>query len=406
MSSTTPKIAIIGAGPTSLTLSSLLSTSSIPYTTYEATPSPRHSGGSLDIHTATGQAALKAAGLLPEFRKRARPESDCDKIVVLGTGEVVWDENGDESVKAAEEGVKVGEDGTIEGRPEIDRRDLMEILRSGVEDERIVFGKKLLKMEEGSGGEKYDLHFADGSVERGFDVVIGGDGAWSRVRPLLSDVKPRYSGISAAELWVDDVETKEKEWLREYVGVGSCFAFGEGRAVISQRQSEGGLRTYAAIRVPEDFIETCGIDWNDKETARHQLVDKYFSDIGEDLKRVLYASGDELIPRALFELPVDFKWEHRKGVTLLGDAAHLMTPFAGIGVNVGMTDALVLWQELVKASRGEKSYDEALRSYEEELFPRARKAMEKTARGKKNHFSEHGSKERADMMKQLKGQSN
>jgi 2-polyprenyl-6-methoxyphenol hydroxylase-like FAD-dependent oxidoreductase len=267
-----------------------------------------------------------------------------------------------------------------------------------MQGENVSFGKKLDRITASSSDSaKHTLHFADGTQETDYDLIIGGDGAWSKVRSLLSDVKPQYSGISMVEVNCHDI--KANQWLVNYIGIGSMFSFGEGRAVLSQRQGDGSLRTYACLRGPENFLETCGIDWKDESSARKQWIERYFSDIGEELKRVVLDSKDSLIPRALFELPIGFNWSHRSGVTLIGDAAHLMTPFAGVGVNVGMTDALVLGREIVAASRGEKGLEAAVESYEKEMFPRAKKYMEKTEWGKKNHFSANGAKAFADMMR-------
>jgi 2-polyprenyl-6-methoxyphenol hydroxylase-like FAD-dependent oxidoreductase len=151
--------------------------------------------------------------------------------------------------------------------------------------------------------------------------------------------------------------------------------------------------------VPEDFLETCGIDWNDRERALKTYVDRYFSHIHDDLKRVIFSSTESPVARALYELPVGFRWSPRSGVTLIGDAAHVFTPFAGEGVNVGMKDAQVLAQEIAKVCRREKSLDDGLKDYEEEMFPRSTKAAIKTAKGKEGHFSEYGSQHFADMMK-------
>ena len=246
---------------------------------------------------------------------------------------------------------------------------------------------------------KYTLHFVDGTKESDFDLVVGGDGAWSKVRPLLTTVKPLYSGVSCLEVWSE----KQNPWLREYVGVGSMFAFGKDRAIQSQTQGDGSIRSYAVIRAPEDFMQTCGIDWNKPEQARKDLMDRYFSHIGHDLQRVILESKDEMAQRPLYELPVDFTWPHRAGITLIGDAAHVMTPFAGVGVNVGLTDSLILAREIIKASRGEISLDEGLKAYEVEMFPRAQKNAEKTLRGKEGHLSEGGAERFADMVKSHKG---
>lgn len=391
MSSSRPlKIGIIGAGPVSLTLANILQNNDIPFTVYEATETFRTHGGSLDLHPESGQLALKEAGLWNAFVKHSRPEGDCDKIVEL-SGEVLWDEN--LLVKPEK-----SEEEKFSGRPEIDRRALMNILFENIKSDTITFGKKLDRVVPSSTEPgKYELHFASGPAEIDLDLVIGADGAWSRVRNLLVDTKPQYSGISMVE--VNCSNFASNKWLDQYIGAGSMFSFGEGRAVMAQKQGDGSLRTYAALRVPEDFINTCGIDWNNEDQAREELVERYFIDIADDLKRVVFGCKDDLTPRALFELPVDFKWPHRSGVTLIGDAAHLMTPFAGVGVNVGMTDALLLAKGIIAAAKGKKDVGSAIQEYEKDLFPRAEKYAKKTAWGKENHFSKDGCKVFADMMR-------
>lgn len=168
------------------------------------------------------------------------------------------------------------------------------------------FGKKLEEVFEGSGSSadalKLDLRFADGKRETGFDVVIDREGAWSRVRTYLTNVKPRYSGITLVEMWANDIS--KSKWLKEFIGAGSMFAFGEGCAVQSQVQGNGSIATYASLRVPEDFVETCGIDWKHEKKAREELVENHFNHIAEDLKKVIWESKDSLTPRKLYELPV------------------------------------------------------------------------------------------------------
>lgn len=209
-------------------------------------------------------------------------------------------------------------------RPEIDRVRLREILLDSIDSSSIIWGKKLLRVERDSTGGKgkHTLIFTDGSQESGIDLVIGADGAWSKVRPLLTDSKPFYSGITALEIWATDVESRpEYEWLGGWAGEGSCFMFDEGRAVIAQRNGEKGhegVRIYAAMRVPETWVEECGIEWGDKEGAKRKVVEGYFGDCGEDIKRAVMDGRDEVIVRKLWMLPVGLKWEGVPGVTLLG----------------------------------------------------------------------------------------
>ncbi|KAJ4992218.1 tetracycline resistance protein from transposon [Stagonosporopsis vannaccii] len=386
--STYPKIAICGAGPVSLTLANILRASNITFTVYEAASEIRTQGGSLDLHPQSGQLALREAGLWELFERHSRPESDVLKIVTLD-GEILWDGNsGDKR--------EIREERRFDGRPEIDRRALMKLLYESLDTDSIVFNKKLQEVIP-SQNEKYDLHFADGTIEGDFDLVVGGDGAWSKVRNLLSNEKPRYSGISMVASSLNNIH--ENSWLKEYVGEGTMFSFGHDSSIVAQRGDNGYLLTYASLRVPENFIDECGIDWTDAEVARKTYIRNYFSYLSPDLQRVFLDTKDELTPRKLYELPVGFSWTRRSGVTLIGDAAHVMTPFAGVGVNVGMTDALVLGKQIIEVVIGKKNMYEALQAYEEEMIPRAAKFAQKTLHGKENHFSGNGAVEFAAMLR-------
>lgn len=241
---TPPKIAILGAGPGGLTLANLLYQSSIPYTVYELDPSPtaRNQGGTLDLHPSGGQLALRAADLWSAFTASSRPESDVLKIV-SASGTILWDGASDAPPKIDAE--------MFAGRPEIDRSALKRILLQNLDPAAIRWGKKLTSaVPHQNEHGKHNLHFADGEVAGPFDLIVGADGAWSKIRPLVTDQKPYYSGISALELWEDRVEER-KPWMSRYVGVGSLFSFDEGRTIQSQRIGDGSVRTYACLRCAE-----------------------------------------------------------------------------------------------------------------------------------------------------------
>ncbi|KAF8857284.1 FAD/NAD(P)-binding domain-containing protein [Acephala macrosclerotiorum] len=381
--STTPKIAIVGAGPAGLTLGAILQKNSIPFTIYDsdASPNERNQGGTLDLHPQGGQAALKVAGLWDQFTKFARPESDVLKIV-KNDGEVLWDGNTIDKREVP------GEE-KFANRPEIDRSALKEILLSAVKP--VQWGKHLKEAVAGEGG-KYDLHFADGTVEKDFDFVVGADGAWSKIRKLVTEGMPTYSGISLIECWSYDV-VKKNPWMSEYVGAGSCYSFGEGRTIQIQRIGDGSIRAYACLRKPESFLKDCGIDWTDSESAKKQYIEEYFGDCGADLKRVILESNDHLVPRVLYQLPVGFTWESRPGVTLVGDAAHFMTPFGGVGVNAAMMDSLSLAHEIIKyvEAGSEGKLANVVKQYETDMFPRGEMFAKKTMDNMKKHFSAGGS---------------
>lgn len=387
-----PKIAIVGAGPAGLTLARLLQVHDIHCTVFEldASSETRNQGGTLDLHPRGGQLALKEAGLLETFKIHSRPEGQATKIVKFD-GQVLWDENVTGIVRPEDL-----------DKPEIDRVKLRQMLTDSVGAEVIRWGKRLLRVEKSSATpNKYDLHFAD-SVEKDFDLVVGADGAWSKVRPLLTDVQPFYSGISVIELWELNV-SQRNQWLSEYVGEGSCYMFDKDRAVMSQRNGDDSIRTYACVRQPQTWIQDCGIDWSEHGIARNALVDKHFADCDADLRRTILDSRDVLIPRLAWMLPIGMKWQPRAGITLIGDAAHLMTPFAGVGVNAAMIDALELAKALIARKADfvkETNYevglvDAAVREYEAPMFKRAETFAQKTWHGLQLHFSADGGEERA-----------
>ncbi|KAF2501544.1 FAD/NAD(P)-binding domain-containing protein [Lophium mytilinum] len=395
-----PTVAILGAGPAGLTLASLLRVQSIPYTIFDLSSAISTAGGTLDLHPAAGQAALRAANLWTPFTKHARPESDVMKIV-SPAGVVLWDEN---KGAADEQPAAETEDDLFGGRPEIDRSALLSILLEGAGGaDAVTWNKKLLEVIPAANGT-HTLRFADGTVSESFDLVVGADGAWSKVRNILSATKPHYSGISSLELWSLDVANRNP-WLAAYAGAGNCFTFDADCAIQAQRNGDGSVRTYASLRVPETFFADYGVDFTAPDAAKHvpAYVEKYFGNVGDDLKKMLLSSTDKVIPRTLYHLPPGFSWEGKPGVTLLGDAAHVMTPFAGVGVNAAMLDALELSKAIVAAAQEPEKGGlvEAIQGYEKELFPRGEKYARKTLKNLDGHFRKGGSEDIAAMMRMV-----
>lgn len=411
-SNTYPKIAIIGAGPGGLTLARILQRNNVPVTIFEldSDAKKRDQGGSLDLHPKAGQAALQAAGLLSEFHKFARPEGDADKILAPD-GSVLYDENVELSVKPKDpSAVKKQSSGIIDGRPEIDRGALRTILLDSITPGTIKYGKKLVKVEptpnQNSG--KHDLHFANGVIETGFDLVVGADGAWSKVRPLLTDVQPFYAGVTGVELWSLNVDSTNP-WLSNYVGAGTLFLFDSERALISQRNGSFGvtdsIRVFAIVKQPEDWAEKSGIEWDNSKEMRSRIANEYFGGCGDDVKRAIEEAGDGMWVRKLYMLPVGLEWEGKKGLTLLGDAAHLMTPFAGVGVNVAMADAKDLaekisaWAKTTTGNEDSEGLKTAVEEYEKEMFVRAKENALKTKKGLDGHFSATGGQHFANRLR-------
>ena len=74
-------------------------------------------------------------------------------------------------------------------------------------------------------------------------------------------------------------------------------------------------------------------------------------------------------------------------MTLLGDAAHLMSPFSGEGANLAMRDAADLALAIVHAVQTGADLDEAVAAFEHVMCVRAQEAAIGAAEGVRQAFS-------------------
>ena len=347
------KVAIIGGGPAGCTLARLLLNAHISVTIFEreASPNFRTQGGTLDLHTSTGLKALKAAGLFDEFLKYARYD---------GEALAVADKNLEIYIKAEGSSKE-----TSRGRPEIDRLQLRQILLDSLPPDTIRWGCKFLSIDS-----DLSLHF-DHGIEKGYNFIVGADGAWSKVRPYLSQVQPIYSGAGGIELDVPDAEKRHPD-LYKLVNRGSLFAYSDRKCIVSQQKSDGSITVHAWSRRPdENWKTTCGFDVSNPQEVKKALLHDYEGWAEPLVKFIKVAENDSIWAISTFELPIGHKWDHRPGVTLIGDAAHLCSPFAGEGVNIAMEDALKLSQTLIVAVKTPSSLDSHITAFEQDMFIRA-----------------------------------
>lgn len=379
--SSSPRIAIVGGGPGGLTLARVLQTRGIAATVFEreASATARPQGGTLDMQGDTGQVALKLAGLLDQFLAISRPEGQ-DGRTLDKTGKILLEE------KAAPED---------RFKPEIDRGDLRRLLLESLGDGVVRWGSSIRSVRPVGSG-RHELVFGDGKTET-FDLVVGADGAWSHVRPLLSDAQPQYTGVTFVEVHFNDVDRSHPH-IAKLVGQGIMFCCADNKGLIAQRNANAHVRVYVALRVPEDWVKSGGIDFNDAPATRTALL-RLFPDWAPSLLALVRECEDSFIPRPLYALPVPHVWTTRPGLTLLGDAAHLMSPFGGQGANLAMLDGAELGVAISEAP----DLETAVRRYEAVMQPRGQKAAEFAAQGLAEAISEDAARHAQERAQRLLG---
>ena len=366
-------VAIVGAGLGGLILARVLHRRGIAATIYEAEASSnsRTQGGLLDIHDYNGQLALKDAGLFEQFLGLIRPGEDA-KRVTDKEGNILLDQpsRGDRA------------------RPEVDRGELRRTLIDSLPTDAIHWGRKL-KTVASLGGGRHELTFADGSTVT-TDLLVGAEGAWSKVRALVSEVGPMYTGTSFIETNLFEADTRHQA-SAEIVGAGTLMAIEPGKGILAHRYAEGTLHGYVSLNKPEEWF--AGLDFSDPAAAVARIA-KEFDGWNPALTALITSSESVPVLRPIYALPVEYRWERVPGVTLLGDAAHLMSPFAGEGANLAMFDGAELGKAIAASP---DDLEGALAVYEESLFPRSRSAAAESDQNLQLFFNEESPQSVVDL---------
>lgn len=360
---TNKKIAIIGGGPGGLTLARLLQMNGLDVKVYErdTDKDARAKGATLDLHEESGLLALREARLMDEFKANYRPGADKLRIIDKQAN-IVWDDSANREEESS--------------RPEIDRGPLQKILLDSLQTGTVVWDSHFTSLSQQ--GEQWKIVFKNGHSVIA-DVVIAADGANSKIRPYITPVKAFYSGITIVEGAVHHSETASPN-IHKLLNGGKIFAMGDEKSLIISSKGDGSLVFYTGCKKDELWSRECGIDFSDKSQVITWFKEEYPG--WDEVWLELFENAEtQFVPRPQYCMPFDQNWETIPNLTMLGDAAHLMPPYAGEGVNMAMLDALELSKQLCNPNFPD--IRSAISAYEKQMLKRASEVaaitMESTA---------------------------
>jgi 2-polyprenyl-6-methoxyphenol hydroxylase-like FAD-dependent oxidoreductase len=365
------KIAIVGAGPGGLTLAKLLQLKGADVKLYERDfdKHARVQGSPLDLHDESGLAAIRKANLSEEFKQNFLPRAD-RKLITNDLAEVLLS---DHDTKLEENF------GSEHFRPEIDRGTLRKILLESLQPGTVLWDSHFISMDAKNGG--WLLHFKNGSSVYA-DMVIAADGANSKIRPYITGIKAFYSGITMLEGNIYGAE-KAAPRMNHFLNGGKIMAFGNSKDLFVGQKGGGDIGFGASFKTDENWTANSGLDYTNKKQVLDWFTTEYsgWSPVWYEL---FESATTPFIARPIYCAPLDQTWEPLSNLTMIGDAAHVMPPFAGEGANVAMWDAMELSEYLT--DRKYNSLKEAISNFEIAMRKRAAMAAgESLKNGERMH---------------------
>jgi 2-polyprenyl-6-methoxyphenol hydroxylase-like FAD-dependent oxidoreductase len=344
----TPRRAlIIGAGPGGLTAAIALSRVGVETTLFERAPELGQVGAGLGVQSNALRALMKiGVG---------------DRLLDAGTelrNQEIYDSGGRLLIQLPQ-----GEVADAFGTPAISllRADVQLALVGALDDGVLEMGAECVGVEQDPDG--VTAHFADGRSERGA-VLIGADGGRSVVRKHVygdADAPPRYSGVTIWRSVVQLDGVLPDDTARGYLGSGRTFVmFPVGRQRIywgiGKREPEGGVNPTQGL---------------------HELLHDHLREFSEVAHQVVAATPEpEIIRTDIYDRDPEQTWVKGR-VALLGDAAHMTTPFVGQGAGISMEDGVRIAKELALTDglRDQRMLQNALEVYEQARMERCAKVV-------------------------------
>lgn len=342
-----PRILIAGAGLGGLTAALALDAAGFAVEVHEAAPALGEVGAGLTMSRGS-QRVFRALGVQDRIACSATPSTGFP-FIHYRTGRVL--------AGVIDHGVGLPDDGTADISRQCHRADLHGVLAATF-GERVPgglhLGHRLVAVDETAHGVR--VTFADGHVAEG-EALIAADGVRSAVRPMLwGDDAPRFTGQVAYRFLVD--RAAALPFLEH--GRGAVFV-GPGATFNRYTLRGGAVLNAVGIVASGAWVEE---GW--ATPAAQSEIDSAFAGWYRDVTGLIGAAA-AAIKWGIFDRAPLPHWSQGR-VTLLGDAAHAMLPFLGMGAAMAVEDAMIL----ARAFEGEASVENAFLVYEATRIPRTR----------------------------------
>lgn len=356
------QIAIIGGGPGGLTLAGLLKRKGVNVKVYErdVNAAARVQGATLDLHNGSGLKAVEALGLMDVFKTTYRPGNEKGRVIDKYAN-IIYDEHNEVSIEDFD---------SPSFRPEIDRADLRNMLLNSLEAQTVIWDSQLLSISPL--GQVWKMEFKNGTTATA-DLIIGADGANSKVRQLVTPLKPFYSGIVILQGNVENAQIRTPKIQRLLKG-GKIYGHGDEKYIHISSKGDGSIDFYISCKKEENWAITTEIDFSDQTQVSNWFKEE-FPGWDEMWFELIENTSLPLLLRPQYCIPLDQTWPAHSNITLLGDAAHIMPP-SGEGVNLAMLDALELCECMTNGDF--KDLQSAITTYEETMRARAAKEAEES----------------------------